>query len=240
MDIRKGDIVLDVGCGTGRLAFQVSGITGASGKVVGIDPSQHRIQVANEKLKKFSPGNVRFAVGRGESLHLFGDNVFDILYYCAVFHWIDDRQAALGEAFRVLKPGGKIGITSRDGDRTSLRRAAIREMLERYPDEMRELKSDAFSQWVGRAELETLLTNAGFKNIRFESRTRILYFSSPEDYFAFLKSSSFGQSSGLPDQIRQEIALKIADALEKRRTPRGIEMQTSSLFAIAEKPKDKR
>ncbi len=51
MGVKKGDAVLDVGCGTGRLAVHLAGIVGPSGSVTGIDPSPHRISIAEEKLK---------------------------------------------------------------------------------------------------------------------------------------------------------------------------------------------
>ncbi len=68
MGIKKGDVVLDVGCGTGRQALHVLDIIGPSGRIVGIDPSSHRINVAKEKLKGMAAKNISFAVGRAEIL----------------------------------------------------------------------------------------------------------------------------------------------------------------------------
>lgn len=236
MGLKAGDTVLDVGCGTGRLAFHVSDIVGPAGTVIGIDPSPHRILVADGKRIACSNNRIQFAQGEGEALVGFADSTFDILYYCAVFHWIGDKRAALNEAYRVLRPGGKVGITSRNRSHPSIRRAILQEALDDYPEAMQGYKNNVSSRWADRDELETLLTNAGFTNISFETRLRTLYFKSPEDYFAFIKASSFGQSSGLPEGVRLAIAKKIAAELEKRRTPQGIEFQTSSLFAIAGKP----
>ncbi len=52
MNVKKNDVALDVGCGTGRLALHVSGIVGPSGRVVGIDPSPHRVRIADRKRKR--------------------------------------------------------------------------------------------------------------------------------------------------------------------------------------------
>jgi arsenite methyltransferase len=238
MKITVGDIVLDVGCGTGRLAFHVSGLVGSAGKMIGIDPSPHRIQVASNKLKASAADNISFAMGQGETLDGFKDCTFSGVYYCAVFHWIEDQQAALKEAFRVLRPGGTVGITSRNRDHLSLSRTIARECIEKHSEAMRDYTADTHSaraHWAGQEELEALLTNAGFVNIRFESQHRTHYFKSSEEYFAFLKASAFGQSSRLPEPIRQEMARKVAEKLEKKRTPLGIELHSSSLFAIARK-----
>ena len=67
MGISNGDTVLDVGCGTGRQAVYVSGIIGSSGRLTGIDPSSHRIELAQEKFARDPKGNARFLVGQAEA-----------------------------------------------------------------------------------------------------------------------------------------------------------------------------
>ena len=66
MNIKTGDSVLDIGCGTGRLALQVSDIVGLSGSVTGIDPSPHRVEIANARLN--GSQNLSFRSGQGEDL----------------------------------------------------------------------------------------------------------------------------------------------------------------------------
>ena len=117
MGIKSGDAVLDIGCGTGRLALYVSNILGSSGRIVGIDPSPYRVNVAKDKLKEGAPMNMSFMIGRAEYLDELSDCSFDHVYYSSVFHWVDDKKAALKEAYRVLRPGGIIGMTTGDRDK---------------------------------------------------------------------------------------------------------------------------
>jgi len=106
--------VLDAGCGTGRLILYIAGVVGPSGSVTGIDLSPHRIEVAAAKINRREHPNVHLLVGRGEDLCEFPDESFDHVCYSSVFHWVDDKDKAAKEAYRVLKHGGNIGITTID------------------------------------------------------------------------------------------------------------------------------
>src|SRR5258708_17201527 len=106
LDVKEGDRVLDVGCGTGRLARWIASITGAAG-VVGIDPLVDRVQVARTNSQ-----GIAFEVGSAEDLGAFADGSFDVVCMSAVFHWVADKPEALRGVRRVLKPGGRLGPTA--------------------------------------------------------------------------------------------------------------------------------
>lgn len=234
MGIGAGDVLLDVGCGTGRLALYAAGIVGQKGRVTGIDPAPHRIDLANDKLKSLPTRNVVFRIGHGESLGDYPDRSFDHVYSCHVIHWIGDKEAALREARRVLKPGGKIGMTTLNRD--SRHRASG--MHHTRGDD----KKDAGShKMLSGDELKALLAGAGFVDITVDSPTIKQYFSSPREVLEFFKASAFGNfpTGKMPDMTEQQWAEargKWVEELEKRRTPRGIELQSDPLVAIAMKP----
>ena len=58
---------------------------------------------------------------------------FDHVYFCSVFHWVDDKPAALAGAYHVLKPGGTIGMTTGDRDEPSTIRGITNKVLGRSP-----------------------------------------------------------------------------------------------------------
>ncbi len=108
--IRAGEIVLDVGCGTGELTREAKRAAGESGSVFGIDASPEMIDVArqnatHEKL------NIEFRLEPIEHLS-FADNTFDAVLSSLMMHHLPDdlKRAGLQEIYRVLKPGGRVVI----------------------------------------------------------------------------------------------------------------------------------
>ncbi len=151
MGIKEGDTVLDVGCGTGRLAIHISKVVGPAGSVTGIDPSPHRLRVAEAKLDGQDHQNLRFMPGQGEDLTSLPSGAFDHVYYSAVFHWIGDKPAALAEAKRVLKPGGTIGMTTVDKSHPLTMRKVVERVFREPPFAGQVNYEDELSMLVGRS-----------------------------------------------------------------------------------------
>src|SRR6266404_2045391 len=88
--IGRGDRVLDIGCGTGRLAAFAVERMGVEGRIVGIDPASPRIQVAQGRADP----RLEFRVGEAQQLSQFPDRTFDVAYLNSVFNWIRDKPRA--------------------------------------------------------------------------------------------------------------------------------------------------
>lgn len=109
-NIKPGDQVLDVGCGTGSLTLTAQPYAGPGGKVYGIDASPEMIEVAQKKA--FRSGlEVTFEVGLIEKL-AFPDATFDVVISRLAIHHLPDDLKRMGftEILRVLKPGGHLMI----------------------------------------------------------------------------------------------------------------------------------
>ena len=207
--IAPGERVLDVGAGTGRLAAYVAELVGPAGEVVGIDPLGHRIAIAQSR----SGANVRFATGQAEDLSAFADASFDVVYLNSVLHWIADKPRALAEAHRVLRPGGRIGLNTKDPSKPHEIRGFIQTAL---------ADAGLAGRWrdpqggSDGAALQVLLEEAGFR---------------PGD------SSAFGNFlSGFSPDERSRIRAALAARLESRRTPDGLRLERYLRFATAVKP----
>jgi len=237
MGAKEGDATLDVGCGTGRLALSVWEMVSPSGRVVGLDPSPHRVQIANGKLSGRPNANLEFAVGVGEDLGNLSDDSFDAVYFSSVLHWINDKKKALIEAKRVLKPGGKIGITMPSIDVSSTFRVMTMEILSRPPyAELIKGKREA-SMTITSAELKALLIETGFSDLILEIKEERKFLRSARGLIMFYEASSFGNFLRfLPESLRESLKCDLVRELERKRTAEGIEIISSAVIAIAVKP----
>jgi ubiquinone/menaquinone biosynthesis C-methylase UbiE len=107
--ITAGDIVLDVGCGTGEITLRAK-LEVKDGMVYGIDPAPEMIAVARKKAAR-KKLDIDFRVGMIESL-AFPDSSIDVVTSSLMMHHLpeDLKVHGLGEVYRVLKPGGRLLI----------------------------------------------------------------------------------------------------------------------------------
>lgn len=106
LQLRNGDSVLDVGCGTGVLVEYILKFIGQKGSYLGVDISSKMIERAKEKYKGIK--NVNFICN--DVLELSFEDCFDAIICYSVFPHIDDKEAAIKKFYRMLKKGGKLAI----------------------------------------------------------------------------------------------------------------------------------
>jgi len=108
--IKEGDTVLDLGSGAGIDAILAAKKVGSKGKVIGVDMTEEMVEKAKENAKKQNISNAEFMLGEIEKLPLDDNSVDTIINNC-VINLTPDKAKTFSEAYRVLKPGGKIYLS---------------------------------------------------------------------------------------------------------------------------------
>ena len=109
---KAGDVILDLGCGTGELSAYLAELVGPRGKVIGVDPDKERIRVAKESHSQIE--NLSFTEGSAASFFRMDSNSYDIVFCNAALHWMPEKQQVFNGMFSSLKDGGKIAVNYLD------------------------------------------------------------------------------------------------------------------------------
>ncbi|MGI9048323.1 MAG: arsenite methyltransferase [Rubrobacteraceae bacterium] len=159
-DLSPGEVVLDLGSGGGIDVLLSARRVSPGGKAYGLDMTDEMLALARENQEKAGVRNVEFLKGEIEKVPLPEDHVDVVISNC-VINLSTDKPQALGEAFRVLRPGGRLAISDMIflGEKANLPEKAVRSV---------ELWAGCISGALEKPEYEKILLTAGFTDVSIE------------------------------------------------------------------------
>lgn len=157
--LKEGERVLDLGSGGGLDCFLARRQVGETGYVIGVDMTPEMVRLARKNAQKSGVANVEFRLGEIEHLPVADSSVDVIISNCVINLSLDKKQV-FKEAFRVLKPGGRLSITDV---------VAIKQIPQNIKQDL-ELIAGCIGGAEYIEEIRKMLQEAGFRNIRLEPK----------------------------------------------------------------------
>lgn len=197
--LKKGDVVLDLGSGAGFDAFLAAQRVGKTGRVIGVDMTPEMLKKAQANAKKGKYTNVEFRRGEIEKLPVEKNSVDVIISNC-VINLSPDKKSVFKEAFRVLKPGGRLMVSDLTLEKELPK--VIKDSVEAYVG--------CLAGAIMKKEYLGFIKSAGFHDVRIVGQTHYPVEAMANDATArVLKSNPLVKTNDLKSVKNSVVSIKV-------------------------------
>ncbi|MBA3316971.1 MAG: arsenite methyltransferase [Gemmatimonadales bacterium] len=198
-ELNEGEVVLDLGSGGGIDVLLSAQRVGPTGKAYGLDMTPEMLALARENQQKAGVENVEFLTGEIEAIPL-PDNSVDVIISNCVVNLSGDKRKVIGEAFRVLKPGGRFAVSD----------VVVRGEVPAQVRQNMELWVGCVAGALTEQEFHGHLRQAGFEQIGIE----------PTRIYEFQDAKAFLTGTGLDTEVlAHEVGGRVMGAFIRARKP---------------------
>jgi ubiquinone/menaquinone biosynthesis C-methylase UbiE len=233
-DLKRGERVLDIACGTGLVSFRAGEKVEEYGHVLGTDISDKMIEIASAIAKEKKLSNIRFARMDAELLDL-PDNSFDVALCALGLMYLPDPLKALQEMYRLLRPSGR-AVIAVWGQKDHCGWASLFEIVDkRVSTEVCPLFFQLGNPGISKSSFHA----AGFVNISSRVIGTFLHYDSLEEACgaAFTAGPVALAYHKFTDQVKEEVHAEYLASVAQYKTTDGFEIPGEFVVTIGTKAK---
>jgi 2-polyprenyl-3-methyl-5-hydroxy-6-metoxy-1,4-benzoquinol methylase len=234
IDLRPGERVLDVCCGSGGSALPAAEMVGPDGQVVAADLAERLIDLARAKAEARGLANIEFRVGDMLALS-YPDESFDTVVCVFGIFFVPDMTEAVRELWRMVKPGGRLAITTWGPNLFEPANGAFWEAIHaERPDLHR-----GFNPWDRISKpggLRAMLADADIHSVDILAEAGTHPLNSPEDWWKIALGSGY---RGTLEQLDADALARVRESnLSRLDQGRVQAIETNVIYAVATKADD--
>lgn len=232
LHLKDGMKVLDVACGSGASALPAAINVMPKGNVIAVDIAENLLQLGRSKVNKLGlHNNIKFLVGDMTEL-IYPNECFDAVICVFGIFFVSDMPALLKELWRMVKPTGKLAITTWGPN-------LFAPLYDVWRKEIKNERPDlyaGFNPWDKITSVQSvteLFHSADIKNVDVSSENAIHPLHTPEDWWTIVLGSGLRWTT---DKLGEEAALRVYNQNMQWIKNRGIKsIETNVIYAVAEK-----
>lgn len=229
LGLKPGQSVLDVCSGSGASAIPAAEKVGPDGHVLGVDLAENLLQLADAKARRLGLGNVEFRVGDLMSLG-FADGRFDAVICVFGIFFLPDMPAAVRELWRMVRPGGKLAITTWGPNFFEPANSAFWKAIQEEAPQLHK----SFNPWDRISEpsgLGAMLREGGIEHCEIAAEAGTHPVASPQAWWTMLMGSGY---RGTLDQLDAAALARVREMnMEFVRRSALASVEANVIYAVA-------